>query len=312
LPLLIKYRYSFHNQQGVAMKRAGSLPGLIVLSLHNGEVLGAIRRGVEDPYLGRVLGFAFEDDEWYEGPKVLPFKSVESFGLNAVIVGDNHDIMSLHDAADVRLILKQKESLLEKHIMTSEGRYVGEIFDYAFNEENGQIGEYYLHRLLAGEEECYRFPAEKTQRVGKGLVIVEDGPMIDTDIRPMIKRPWAWMPEEAIAQKNGIETPVTHAKPEEVVQHREKPKTMHAIDTLELFDNLTESRESKSQTQRLRENFQRHHYTYLLGRHSDRDIYDDEGDLIIRKGQVISEETIVDAKKSGKFMQLALSSRMRH
>jgi uncharacterized protein YrrD len=293
------------------MKRAGSLPGLIVLSLQNGEVLGAIRRGVEDPYLGRVLGFAFEDDEWYEGPKVLPFKSVESFGLNAVIVGDHTQIMSLHDAADVRLILKQKESLIEKHIMTNEGRYVGEIFDYAFNEENGQIGEYYIHRLLAGDEGCFRFPAEKTKRVGKGLVIVDDGPMIDTDIRPMIKRPWAWIPEEAIAQKNSIDAPIVRAKPEEVVPPKEKPKTLHALDTLDLFNNLNEPSDSKSQTEKLRQNFQRHHYTYLLGRHSDRDIYDDEGDLIIRKGQIIDEEAIVLSKRSGKFMQLALSSRMR-
>ena len=86
---------------------------------------------------------------------------------------------------------------------------------------------------------------------------------------------------------------------------------MHAFDTLGLFDNLTESRESKSQTQRLKENFMRHHYTYLLGSHSDRDIHDDVGEIIIRKGQVIDEEAIIYAKKSGKFMQLALSSRMR-
>ena len=290
------------------MKRAGTLPGLIVLSLKDGEVLGAIRRGVEDPYLGRVLGLAFEDDEWYEGPKVLPFKAVESFGLNAVIVGDQRQIMSLHEAADIRLILKQRENLIEKHLMTTEGKYVGEVFDYAFNEETGQIGEYYIHRLLAGEEECFRFPAERTQRVGRSLIIVEDGPMVDTDVRPVIKRPWAWMPEEAIARKNHIDTMVL--KPGNVVSE-EKPKSLHTLDTLDLFDQTADLGKPKTQTQRLKDDFQKRHYNYLLGRRSDRDIYDEEGNPIIRKGQLIDEETIILAKKSGKFMQLAVSSRLR-
>ena len=291
------------------MKRAGSLPGLIVLSLKDGEVLGAIRRGVEDPYLGRVLGFAFEDDEWYEGPKVLPFKSVESIGLNAVIVKDKSQIMNLHDAADVRLILKQRETLIEKHIMTSEGRYVGEIFDYAFDEDNGKIGEYYLHRLLAGEETCFRFPSEKTQRVGRGLVIVEDGPMVETDVKPMIKRPWAWMPEEAITNHHKVDK--QQYVPDQVVITEDKPKTLHAFDTISLFDTNADAGEPKSQSRKLKENFQRRHYEYLLGRRSDRDIFDDTGAIIIKKGQVIDEEAIILAKKSGKFMQLALSSRMQ-
>jgi uncharacterized protein YrrD len=289
------------------MKRAGSLPGLIVLSLKDSEVLGAIRRGVEDPYLGRVLGLAFEDDEWYEGPKVLPFKSVESFGLNAVIVSDPSQIMSMHHAADVRLILKQKESLIEKHIMTSEGRYVGEIFDYAFDEENGQIGEYYMHRLLAGDERCYRFPAEKTKRVGKGLVIVDDSPMFETDVRPLKKRPWAWMPEEAIAKQNAIEPPVIEHR---TIEEYEAPKTKHALDTISLFDD-PDITYPKSQSEKLKHDFERRHYAYLLGRKSDREIRDDDGTIIIRKGQFIDEETIILAKKSGKFMQLALSSRQR-
>lgn len=290
------------------MKRAGSLHGLIVLSLKDGEVLGAIRRGVEDPYIGRLLGIAFEDDEWYEGPKILPFKAVESFGLNAVIVGDQRQIMTLHEAADVRLILKKKESFIEKHLMTVEGRYVGEIFDFAFNEENGQIGEYYIHRLLAGEEPCFRFPAERTQRVGQSLVIVEDGPMVETDVRPLVKRPWAWMPEEAIARKNQIEKP--QLRLEDIVPE-EKPKTLHARDTIDLFDNVSELGEPRTKTQKLKDNFQRRHYTYLLGRRSDRDIHDDEGNVIIRKGHLIDEETIILARKSGKFMQLAVSSRQR-
>jgi len=290
------------------MKRAGSLPGLIVLSLKDGEVLGAIRRGVEDPYLGRLLGLAFEDDEWFEGPKIIPFKIVESFGLNAVIVGDQHEIMTLHEAADIRLILKKKESYIEKHLMTVEGRYIGEIFDFAFNEETGQVGEYYIHRLLAGEEPCYRFPAERTQRVGHSLVIVEDAPMVETDVRPLVKRPWAWMPEEAISRKNQPERPAL--KLEDVVEE-EKPKTLHAVDTISLFENLSDVGEPKTKSQRLKENFQRRQYAYLLGRRSDRDIHDDEGNVIVRKGQLIDEEIIILAKKSGKFMQLAVSSRQK-
>jgi uncharacterized protein YrrD len=290
------------------MKRAGSLPGLIVLSLKDGEVLGAIRRGIEDPYLGKLLGLAFEDDEWFEGPKILPFKAVESLGLNAVIVGDQQQIMTLHEAADIRLILKKKESLIEKHLMTVEGRYIGEIFDYAFKEESGQIGEYYIHRLLAGEDKCFRFPAERTERVGHSLVIVEDGPMVETDVRPLIKRPWAWMPEEAIARKNQSERPAL--KLEDVVPE-EKPKTLHALDTIGLFESITDVGEPKTKTQRLKENFQKRHYVYLLGRRTDRDIHDDDGNLIIRKGQMIDEEAIIVAKKTGKFMQLAISSRQR-
>jgi len=290
------------------MKRAGTLPGLLVLSLHDGEVLGGIRRGVEDPYLGRLLGLTFEDDEWYEGPKVLPFKAVESFGLNAVIISDKTQIMSLHDAADVRLILKQKETLIEKHVMTEEGKYIGEIFDYAFDDDNGRIGEYYIHRLLAGEEDCFRVPAEKTKRVGRGLVIIEDCPMVETDVRPMIKRPWAWMPEEAIARNNNVEQPVL--KPENVQSQRDQIKTKHALETISLFDNVGDTGEPRSQNQRLRADFQRRHYEYLLGRRSDRDIHDISGNIIIRKGQVIDEEVIILAKKCGKFMQLALSSRM--
>lgn len=290
------------------MKRAGSLPGLIVLSLKDSEVLGAIRRGVEDPYFRRMLAFAFEDDEWYDGPKVLPFNAIESIGLNAVIVKDPSQIMNMDLAADVRLNLKQKESLIEKHIMTAEGRYVGEIFDYAFDEDNGMIGEYYLHRLLAGDELCYRFPAEKTIRVGKELVIVEDSPMIETDVRPVKKRPWAWIPEDSIAQHNiADQQKIAKALSGEETKSE---KTSNTIETISLFDDI-HTKEPKSKEEKLRQDFEKHHYAYLLGRKADRDIRDDDGTLIIKKGQFIDETAIRMAKKSGKFSQLAISSRQR-
>jgi hypothetical protein len=132
--------------------------------------------------------------------------------------------------------------------------------------------------------------------------------MVETDVRPLVKRPWAWMPEEAISRKNQPERPAL--KLEDVVEE-EKPKTLHAVDTISLFENLSDVGEPKTKSQRLKENFQRRQYAYLLGRRSDRDIHDDEGNVIVRKGQLIDEEIIILAKKSGKFMQLAVSSRQK-
>lgn len=265
--------------------RAGTLPGRLVVILQDGAVLGICRRAVEDPFTGRVLGFAFEDDEWYEGPKFVPQRAIAGYGENALLLDDRSQLLQLHQAAEIRLILKQRETLLEKHVMTEGGRYLGEIFDYDFDRD-GTTVHYYLHRYLAGEPGCALVPAERTRRVGKSLVLVAEGQLIPTEVQPGVRAPW------------------------EAVRAPRIPPTLKTLEQLRPPRPAAEiSPPEPVAADSLTERFQQRQYAYLIGRRCERDIRGDDGTLVISKGQCIDEQVLTLAQATGKFMELAISSR---
>ncbi|MEO7993740.1 MAG: hypothetical protein ABI743_05015 [bacterium] len=274
------------------MVRAGALPGQLVIVLQDGAIQGVCRKVVEDPFLGRVLGYAFEDDEWYEGPKFLPQAAVVGFGENALLLENRRDILELHQAAEIRLILKQRESLIEKHVMTEAGKYLGEIFDYAFTPE-GKITTYFLHRYLAGESASYTLPADRTVRVGKNLVLVTDAALALTDLRPERgDRPERAMVTFAAPTHKGLNTLKRNVGGEPGV---ERPAA-----TIKTANPGGES---------VGDRFNQRQFAYLLGRRCEREIRGDQGELIVARGQLIDEAAIRQAQSLGKFMELAISSR---
>lgn len=271
--------------------RAGTLPGRLIVVLQDGAVLGICRRAVEDPFTGRVLGFAFEDDEWYEGPKFIPQHAVVGFGENAILLEDRSQIMQLHQAAEIRLILKQKETYLEKHVMTENGAYLGEIFDYDFD-RSGYAVHYYLHRYLSGDASCALVPAERTRRVGKSLVLVAEGQLIPTEVQPGIRAPWEAVRAPRITPTLKTLDQLRPPRPAAEIPSRERT----AAGTRPAPDSVSER-------------FQQKQYAYLLGRHAERDVLTDQGALVIGRGQLIDETVLRRAQESGKFMELAISSR---
>lgn len=268
--------------------RAGTLPGRLVIALQDGSVLGICRRAIEDPFLGRVLGFAFEDDEWYEGPKFLPQQAVVGYGENALLLEDRSRILELHQAAEIRLILKQRESFVEKHVMTDDGKYLGEIFDYEFD-RHGTVVHYYLHRYLAGEGDCVLVPAARTSRVGKNLVLVAEGPLKPTPLEPGVRNPW------------------------EAVRAPRIPPTQKSLEQLRLPGTPAPKAPAVATAatpgEALADRFNQRQYAYLLGRRCEREIRTDDGRVLIGRGQLIEAATIEAAQAAGKFMELAISSR---
>ncbi|HYE79768.1 MAG TPA: hypothetical protein VEI97_17420 [bacterium] len=276
--------------------RAGSLPGRLVIVTRDGSVEGICRKAVEDPFLGRVLGFAFEDDEWYEGPKFVPQQAVVGYGVNALLIEDRSQVLELHQAAEIRLILKQREGFIEKHVMTDAGKYLGEIFDYDFNAA-GLVTTYYIHRYLAGEHSAYLLPADRTTRVGKNLVLVADGALTPTELRPAIRAPWEGAGEPRITPTAKTLHALQFQPPAE-----EEPVTLPGR-------TITATVPSTAHTEGLADRFNERQLAYLLGRRCERDILDDGGTVLIRQGHLIDESAIAAARSAGKFMELAISSR---
>jgi|GEM_PF-7005841 len=270
--------------------RAGTLPGRLVVVLQDGSVLGICRRAVEDPFTGRVLGFALEDDEWYEGPKFLPQQAVVGYGDNALILEDRSQLMQLHQAAEIRLILKQKETFLEKHVMTESGSYIGEIFDYDFD-RSGYAVHYYLHRYLSGDASCALIPAERTRRVGKSLVLVAEGQLIPTEVQPGIRAPW-----EAVRAARITPTLKTLEQLRPSMPVAELPPALRTATTARHSDPAVDRYQQKLDA-------------YLLGRHAERDVRADDGALVIGRGQLIDGDVLRRAQASGKLMELGISSK---
>ena len=62
-----------------------------------------------------------------------------------------------------------------------------------------------------------------------------------------------------------------------------------------------------SSKESLSEIFERRQIKYMLGKKVSRDIESDDGSTIINQGEVITDDVIGKAKKSGKFLELSMN-----
>lgn len=159
------------------MIRQSELLNQLVLDRNTMEELGQIEVVWMYPQVHRVLGFVCHSGFLGKQKAAFKLKHITALGENSVLVTAKP---TATDAERVR----QLESLVHCEVWSDQGNRVGQIIDFVFNLETGEIQSYLLvaGRLAALTDGIYQLPPRKIISLGRKRVLIAEATIARLDL----------------------------------------------------------------------------------------------------------------------------------
>jgi uncharacterized protein YrrD len=156
------------------MRKGKDIIGKPVISYESGEKVDNIIDLIFDQNDNRLLGFLVSEGGWFSDAKVLPLYLVKAIGIDAIIIPSDTAISPSRNYADIDRILEHNNILNGTRIMTTDGRNLGKLIDFYFDETTGVIEGYETSGGLFADAYSGRsfVPAPKTIKIGRDVAFV--------------------------------------------------------------------------------------------------------------------------------------------
>lgn len=156
------------------MRTSRELAGLAVIDIRDGKKLGAVSETVVSPDDGRLLGFVLTSGGMLNREEsAVEIDDVRSIGRDAITVeGEEHIHRPEATQEAFQAARTSVRTLIGRKLVTRGGSVIGQVADYAINEETRRIGT-----LLIGGglfESSDAVPAARVVSVGPDVVVVTD------------------------------------------------------------------------------------------------------------------------------------------
>jgi uncharacterized protein YrrD len=156
------------------MRKGKDIVGKPVVAYDSGEKVETVVDLIFDQYDNRLLGFLIDEGGWFSNAKVLPLNSVKAIGVDAVIIQSKEAIALASDYANIHKILESNNILNGTRIMTTDGRDLGTLIDFYFDEQTGAVEGYEASGGLFADAYSGRsfVPAPQTLKIGEDVAFV--------------------------------------------------------------------------------------------------------------------------------------------
>lgn len=159
------------------MQKASEIIGRAVVAREGAEDIGKIKDLVVEPSGRQVLGFVVGGG-LFSRARVAPWMGVQAIGPDSVILAAATSVVKVNEAPDIKAVLDKELSIRGLRIQTTEGKDLGKIEDFLFDEKTGAVQGY---ELSGGIFERNSFlPTPMTLELGKDLAFV--GPEAEATI----------------------------------------------------------------------------------------------------------------------------------
>lgn len=262
--------------------RSIDIKGLAVFDIASGCEIGKVSELLINAQRKSVQYLVIDVPNWYFGSCVIPFDMTEGIGKDAVMIESDKLIKKLNDEPDAINLIEGGVSLIGSKALTKKGKYIGRINEIYIDEKTGQvIGCELVDNITVKGI----IPTQFTLTFGKDALIV--GERVEENLVSSI---------DDIEQDRVAPTP----PPERVLaplEAKEEPAEV-VIDS-----GPVEPTDDKLKAIKLYEQKQRE---YLLGREVKEDVYDENGTLLVKKGEKITREILDKANSVVKLKELLL------
>jgi uncharacterized protein YrrD len=148
--------------------------GKPIVAYDSGKKINNIRDLIFDQNESSLLGFLIEEGGLFSDPKVLPLSLVRALGSDAAIVPSRSAISTARDYPNIQNILEHNNILNGTRIMTTDGRDLGKLVDFYFDEYTGAIEGYETSGGLFADAYSGRsfVPAFQTLKIGEDVAFV--------------------------------------------------------------------------------------------------------------------------------------------
>ncbi len=156
------------------MRKGKDIIGKPIIAYDTGEKTNNIIDLIFDQNNNTLLGFLIEESTWFSDARVLPLNLVKAIGIDAVIIADRGAISPARDYDLIDKILSNNNVLNGTRIMTTDGRNLGKLVDFYFDETTGTIEGYETSGGLFADTYSGRsfVPAPKTLKIGRDVAFV--------------------------------------------------------------------------------------------------------------------------------------------
>jgi uncharacterized protein YrrD len=167
----------------VPVVKASDVIGRQVTVRDGGQDIGKIKDLVVDSTGREVIGIVLSDG-MITGARVAPWKAVQAFGPDSVVIDATGSVVKASAAPDIKAALAKKTHIKGLKLLTTKGKELGKIVDVVFDETTGDVGGYDLSsRQFSDTFKGDPFlPTPKWIELGKDVAFVE--PEAESTIRP--------------------------------------------------------------------------------------------------------------------------------
>jgi len=260
------------------VKSSQEILGLPVLSIEEGKQIGIVKDLVLNPERGTLDFVLVEDGKWLFGLKSIPFKEVQGIGEFALTVEGRSSLSVITECAEAVDLLRKNLRLTGLKVLSKKGRLVGSVSEYFIDESTGEIIGCQLIPVGGGEPSGI-IHKESILTYGSDFLIVEEG---------VEEKLVAEIQEQNIVKNDlKVDPPkiglTPGATPQAPIEEKEPGETLKY--------------------------FEEQQRQYLLGKIVTMQIIDDNGQVVVEEGEIITEETIERAIAANMYIQLTLNIR---
>ncbi len=268
------------------MMRSAEIKGLAVFSIADGKEIGKVKDLLINPDNKAVDYLIIDIPNWYFGLHVIAFDMAAGIGKDAVMVEAGSALKELNQEPGSIELVERGIRLIDSKILTRKGVIIGKVSEYYVNTDNGQITGC---ELLDNDNKIKGIiPRNAALTFGKDVLVVDNN--IDNQLL------------QSIDEYNEIVNSIITAADNMAAEMPDMAKNDEESNLIPEADgNKDES--DRDKTVKLFEQRQRE---YLLGRVAKNNIKDASGAVIIKKGEVITQEIIDKVTQAGKFKELML------
>ena len=254
------------------MRKGTDLIGKAVVTYDTGERIAIILDVIFDQDSNMLLGFLVDEAGWFSSSKVIPFGSIRSIGIDAIIVSSKDATACASEIQPIDRVLEHNNIMKGIKIISTDGRDLGTTIDLYFDELTGKIDGYEVTGGMFADNGHSFVPAPPTINIGKEVALV---PSETADL----------MQEYIIRVKTAIDTTDPTA-----ARLSAATATTTITETTEIVDRLQAQKE------------------FILGKIAKSDVETQDGVTLVLAGREITQSTIDLAEDYGQLDPLYSSA----
>jgi uncharacterized protein YrrD len=254
------------------MRNTNQIIGFPIISIMDGSKVGTAKGLIINAEQRSVDFLTIQHEDWQVSEKAVPFKKVIGIGDFAVTIDSANSIIDLTEIPIAHEMVAKKLKIIGAKVITRKGELLGEVIEYHIDEENGRILSLQVKDgKTAGVE--HSLSSEYIMTLGKDIIVVSEEAVnsLAADSEPEAE------------QDDEVETGLDEVLEEQMLD----------LEVDEEYISL-----------------QKKQIEVLVGKEVLKDIYDQAGKLIVAKGTILDEETLVGISEN-KAVMITLATNTR-
>lgn len=323
------------------MKRTQEILGLPIISISEGIEVGKVKSIILNADKGAIDYIIVDSGIQIMGARVVPTEKILGIGEYAVTIDSESAINDIGKVPSAIDLLQKNIQVKGTKVLTRKGRLIGEIGDIYVDEDTACTITGVEFISDATQKKISIIPRERIITFGKNLAIVSEdveSSLVDkpsnlasVDIFAEQKKNNFSVSEnsdEKTINNYEFENLTENVEPDNIVDEtyifsqqmsEEKIPQPEGLEVPEFSGSFREGEDAKYDNESIPTNsaeepssnlFEQRQKQYLIGRKVTKNIFDNDGNIIIEEGSIITDDSFELVKEAQKMIDLVMNNKV--